>query len=202
MRHTKVFLGTALVLATLLAGCAKPPQVEWDSAKAALTAAENAQAGQYAENELRAAREAMNAVQAEIDAQAGKFSLFRSYKNAKTLIADATTRANDAAAAAAAGKQAAMEAANGSLEAARTALAGATAKIAEVEGCPRKPKGFAADMATMKGNLDGLTAEVARIESMVASEDYLGAKSAADALAGSAGTLTADLDAAKAKMGC
>jgi hypothetical protein len=202
MRNTKVVLGTALVLVTLTAGCAKPPQVEWDAAKAALTAAENAQAGLYAENELRAAREAGNAVQAEIDAQAGKFALFRSYKTAKQLIADATTKANDAAAAAAAGKQRAMEEANAALEAARTALADASAKIAEVEGCPRKPKGFAADMATMKGNLDGLTAEVTRIEGLVASEDYLGAKSAADALAGQAGTLTADLDAAKTKMGC
>jgi hypothetical protein len=202
MRNTKVFVGTALVLVTLLAGCAKPPQVEWDAAKASLTAAESAQAGVYAENELRAAREAANAVQAEVDAQAGKFALFRSYKDTKQLIADATTKANDAAAAAAAAKQLAMEEATAALEAARTALAGATAKIAEVEGCPRKPKGFAADMATMKGNLDGLTAEVARIEGLVASEDYLGAKSAADALAGSAGTLTADLDAAKTKMGC
>ncbi len=48
--------------------------------------------------------------------------------------------------------------------------------MAELGKCKRKPKDFKKDMETMQGDLDGYAAQVAGIESAVASEDFFGAK--------------------------
>ncbi|MEO8196982.1 MAG: hypothetical protein ABI689_09695, partial [Thermoanaerobaculia bacterium] len=58
------------------------------------------------------------------------------------------------------------------------------------------------DMELMKGNYDGLAAQVAGIESAIASEDFLGAKAQADSLKASTDTLVTDLQGAKVKIKC
>jgi hypothetical protein len=201
-RKTTLF-GVALLATALLAvGCAKPPQQELDAAKAALSDAEAAQAQSYAGSELAAARDALNAAQAEIDAQNAKFALFRSYKSASTMLADASTKATAAKDAAVAGKAKAKQEAEAAVQTAKDAVAQAQAKLTELEGCRRRPKGFAEDLATLKGQVDALAASAAGLDSQLTSEDYLGAKSAAESLTSQAQTLVADLDAAKTKIRC
>jgi hypothetical protein len=202
MRNKTLLVGTIVLTAALAAGCAKPPQEHVDAAKAALAAAETAGAKNYAADKLRAAQDAMNAVQNELDAQQAKVALFRSYKQTEELVTQATDKANEAAAAAAAGKQKAHDDAASAIEAANASLASADSAMTALEGCRRKPKGFAADMTTMKGTLDGLKGEIATAQSSMASEDYLGATSQAETVKTQADTLVADLEAAKKKMGC
>jgi len=106
MRRNQLSLfAVILVLAVVAVGCAKPPQQEIDAAQAALAGAQQAEAPRYAAESWDRAQQAMNAVNAELEAQNAKFALFRSYTKAKQLIADATNAANEAVQAGQAGKE-------------------------------------------------------------------------------------------------
>jgi len=194
-------LGVAVLSLTLATGCAKPPQVEIDAVKASLSSVE-ADASKYASDAWSKAQQAVNAVSAEVEAQANKFALFRSYTKTKELITasnQAITEAKDASATA---KESAKQAANDTLAQAKAALDAANTAMADLAKCRRQPKDFKKDMELMKGNYDGLAAQVAGIESAIASEDYLGAKAQAESLKASVDTLNADLASAKEKLKC
>ena len=203
MRRNKVVVGLAVVgLMFLAVGCAKPPQQELDGVKAGMSAAESAEAPKYAADAWDRAQQAMNAVNAEVEAQNAKFALFRSYSKAKELIAAANQSATEAKDAGVAGKEAAKNAAQAAMDAAKASLDAANALYTELGDCKRKPKGFSKDMEMMKGNLDSLAAQVTGIDSAFASEDYFGAKSQAESLKGQVDALAADMQSAKEKIKC
>lgn len=202
MSRTKLFVAALLAVSVIAAGCAKPPQEELDAAKALMNEVEGMAAAKWAPEAWAKVQESMSAATAEIDAQNAKFALMRSYKKAGELLKTFTAAANDAKTAAAAGKekwkgdaQAAVDAAKGAVTAAQTAMT-------ELEGCKRKPKGFAKDMEMMKGNFDSLNAQVAGLDSSMASEDYMGAKSAAEALKAQFDNLVTEFQNAKTKIKC
>jgi hypothetical protein len=202
MRNKNIaLLGVAVLALTLATGCAKPPQVEIDAVKSSLAGVE-ADASKYAADAWNAAQQAVNAVSAETEAQANKFALFRSYTKTKELIAAANQSIEAAKTAAADGKTAAMNAANEALAAAKTALETANTTMADLAKCRRQPKDFKKDMELMKGNYDGLAAQVAGIEGAIAAEDYLGARTQAESLKASVDTLVTDLTSAKEKLKC
>ena len=184
MRKNNVVIGSLVLTMTVLAvGCAKPPQQELDSAKAAVTAAEQAEAPKYAPDAWDKAQQAMNAVNAEMEAQNAKFALFRSYTKAKQLIADATNAAN------AAGEMDAGDLIAGQY-------------INDLQKCRRKPKDLRKDLEVMKGNMDGYHSQVTEIEGAFGREDYFGAKSQAESLKGQVDTMVNELEAAKKKLRC
>jgi hypothetical protein len=203
MRNSKLALvGIAALTLAVAAGCAKPPQQEIDALTAAMTGAEQAEAPKYAADAWSAAQQARNAVNAELEAQANKFALFRSYTKTKELIAAANTAAASAKDAGVAGKEAAKNAADEALAAAKASLEAATTAMTELGACKRKPKDFKKDMEAMQATLDGYAAQVAGIESAVGSEDFFGARSQAESLKGQVDTLVADMQGAKAKIKC
>ncbi len=203
MRNKKLaLLAVAALTLTMATGCAKPPQVEIDALKAAMSAAEQAEAPKYAADAWNAAQQAMNAVNAEIEAQANKFALFRSYTKTKELITAANSAATAAKDAGVAGKEAAKNAANEALAAAKEGLAAADTAMNDLLKCRRQPKDFKKDMEMMRGNYDGLAAQVAGIESAIAAEDFQGAQTQAASLKSSVDALTADLASAKEKIKC
>jgi chromosome segregation ATPase len=202
MRNKNIaLLGVAVLALTLATGCAKPPQVEIDAVKASLSSVE-ADASKYASESWNKAQQAVNAVTAETEAQANKFALFRSYTKTKEQIAAANQAIAEAKDAAAAAKEAARNSANETLAAAKASLDAANTAMTTLAACRRQPKDFKKDMELMKGNYDGLAAQVAGIESAIASEDYLGAKAQAESLKASADTLVTDLTSAKEKIRC
>lgn len=202
MRNTKLaLLGVAVFAMTLATGCAKPPQVEIDAVKASLASVE-ADASRYSAEGWNKAQQAVNAVNAEVEAQANKFALFRSYTKSKELIAAANQSITEAKDGAAAAKEAAKTAANETLAAAKASLDAANTAMTDLAACRRQPKDFKKDMEMMKGNYDGLAAQVGSIESAIAAEDYLGAKAQADSLKSSVDTLVTDLQGAKIKIKC
>jgi hypothetical protein len=202
MRNKNIaLLGVAILALTFATGCAKPPQVEIDGVKASLASVE-ADASKYASDSWNAAQQAVNAVNAEVEAQANKFALFRSYTKTKELVTAANQSITAAKDAAASAKEAAKSAANETLAAAKTALEAANTAMTELAACRRQPKDFKKDMELMKGNYDGLAAQVPGIESAIASEDFLGAKAQAESLKASADTLVTDLTSAKEKIKC
>jgi hypothetical protein len=152
MRNKNIaLLGVAVLALTLATGCAKPPQVEIDALKSSLAGVE-ADASKYASDAWNSAQQAVNAVNAEVEAQANKFALFRSYTKTKELITAANQQVTAAQEAAAANKEAAKTAANDTLAAAKTALETANTAMADLAKCRRQPKDFKKDMELMKGN--------------------------------------------------
>ena len=95
--------------ATLLAaGCAQPPTDVVNAAKAALETARTSEAADYAAESLKAAEDAVAALEAELNVQSEAFALTRSYNKTKELAAAATAAAEKAAADAQAGREAVM----------------------------------------------------------------------------------------------
>jgi len=202
MRRSWFVVMVALCVGVFAAACGKPPQQELDAAQAAMTEAEQAQAATYAPDEWSRAQEAMNAVNTEMEAQNAKFALIRSYGKTKENIAAAQTAAAEARDAAMAGKERMHSEAQAAADAAKASLDSAQQMMTTLEGCPRKPKGFSKDMEMMKGNWDGLSAQMAEIDAAMQREDYAAAKSQAESLKASADTLNTDLQSAKDKMKC
>ena len=198
----KATVGAFAATLLITAGCAKPPQEAIDGTRATLEGAQKAGSVEWAAQEWEAAQDAMDAVNAELELQEAKMAIARSYKETERLVSEAATKATAAEAAAVANKEAARVAANDDLEAARSALASAQTLATELQACPRKPKGFAADMELMTGSLTTLAEGLAPIESSLASEDYLGVSTEARALQAQIETLVADMQAAKTKIGC
>ncbi len=76
-----VFQISALALMVVLAtGCAKLPQAELDTAKAAVEAAKAVEANRYLAPEFNALQDSLNAANVEIETQKSKFFLTRDYK--------------------------------------------------------------------------------------------------------------------------
>ncbi len=195
-------LAVVAVVALLAAGCAKPPQVEIDATKAALTAAETAEAKTYATDAWNTAQQSLNAANAEVEAQNAKFALFRSYTKAKELLAKAKMDAEMAQREGVAGKEKARNEAQAAVDAVKASLTNAETLLTDLAACKRKPKGFAKDLEQLQGSLQGLKDVLPGIESAFAQEDFFGAKSQAQSLDQQVGTLVTDLTNAKTKINC
>lgn len=202
MRKNTVVGLLVLAVVVLAVGCAKPPQAELDAMKAALQAAEQAEAPKYAAADWDKAQQAVNAANAEVEAQNAKFALFRSYTRAKQLIDEATAAANAAKDAGVAGKQKAMNEAREAIDAAKASLAAAQEALAALEKCRRKPKDLKKDLEAQKGNLDGFATQVDQLESAFSQEDYFGAKAQAESLKGQIDNIGSELANAKTKIKC
>lgn len=203
MKRKQAVIGIAVVLtAGMFIGCAEPPTADLEAAKAALATAEKAEATAYADAELSAARQAIAEAEAELATQQGKFALSRKYDTAKGLIADAANKAAAAEKAAVANKDAAVKAAEEGLAALNATLGSIDAMVAHLNGCPKKPKGFDADMLVIGTQVDALKAEVAPVQEAISGADYRGALARVEAVSSQAATLTNDLQGAANRIGC
>jgi len=122
-RSALLLMGAAFVLALGVSSCAKPPQVEMDSAKQAIEKARQMEAEEYAQADLRAAQDSLAAADAEVNTQNGKFALFRSYKKAKALYLSAQQLGQTAEQNAVKNKEQAKQDAQAALEQARVSIA-------------------------------------------------------------------------------
>ena len=110
-KNELVTVAVVVTIAALVAGaCAKAPTQELEAAQVALAEAEAAGAADYAPEQWQTAQTTLNAAQAKIEEQNGKLGMMRSYDDAKTLLAQASTEAAAARDAAATGKEAARAA--------------------------------------------------------------------------------------------
>ena len=202
MSRTKFFAAALVAVSLVAVGCAKPPQQELDAAKAAMAEVENMGASKWAPEAWAKVQESMNAVTAEVDAQNAKFALLRSYSKAKELIASFNTAVADAKTATTAGKEQWRSDAQAAVDAAKASATAAQTAMTDLEGCKRKPKGFAKDMEMLKASFDSLNGQIAGLDSQIASEDYQGAKTAADSLKGQLDNLATEFGSAKTKIKC
>jgi len=187
-----LWVAALLVMAVALSSCAKAPQADFDAAKAKLEEARTAEAEKYAVNEFRAASDSLDAAQREIEAQNGKFALFRKYGHAKTLIASADAQFVTA-------KQAAIEGKERTKIEAEQLMTQAQAAIDStnmlVEKAP-KGKESRADLELIKSDLTGTQASLDEARASFQREEYLEAKAAAEAVINKANQLSAEVNAA------
>lgn len=202
MKKVLFIIAALLAVGLLSTGCQKPPTEELAGAQQALSAIDEAVTKEYAAAEFDEAAAALDAANAEIEAQGERFALVRSYDHAKELLAQAVEKADAAHEAATAAKAEAKAVAEAAVADLRTALEGATADLTALGECRRKPKGFAADLEVLTGRLEALGGEVAPIEEALAAEAFGDASAATATLSESVTALGADLHSAREKLGC
>jgi len=143
-------MGYALpVTIVMLAACAKPPQADIDAAQAALDSAKAAEAAEYAPESLTAAEDAMAALDAELQAQQGRFFVFRSYDQAKLEAENAVKAAQLSASEAMLAKERARSEASELLARTNTLLNEAS----ELLVLAPAGKGTAMDIAALRADL-------------------------------------------------
>jgi len=195
MRHPSV---TALALfafvAATAAGCAQVPQADIDAAKAAVEQATAAGAADYAPDSFRAAQDAQTALEAELAAQADKFSVTRSYAKATELAAALKTAGEKAAADAATGREAARNEATTLIADAKASLEKAEQMLAKAP----KGKGTAQDLAALKADLSGAAMSITEAETAFATEAFIDAKTKAEAAQATAANVIAAVEQAMA----
>jgi hypothetical protein len=90
-------LALLVVVALVVAGCGKAPDARIEQATAAFQAAEAAGAAEYAPDAWSRAKQAMDRMRAEVDAQGRRLGFLRNYGKAGTLAEEATRTAKQAA---------------------------------------------------------------------------------------------------------
>lgn len=161
-----------VVILSLMAGCAKPPQSDIDSAMTSLNTAVQAEAADYAQASLREAQTAKAALDAELAAQEKKFALFRSYKQATVLAADAKAKADKAMADANAKKEQVKNEVNAMTAEVDTLIIDTKAML---EKAP-KGKGTMQDLEAFKADIAGAEQAFAEAKTAYANGKYLEAQ--------------------------
>lgn len=195
-RSNSLLATAILATAIFVTACAKPPTEEITAAQAAIDQAKAAQAEIYASNTFRAAADSLAAANAEIQAQASKFALFRKYDHTKALVAAAQTTAARAQAEAVTEKEHARGAADEALTMAVAAVDSAKTVLAKAP----VGKDNRADVERMKADLAGAETALEGVRTAIASEDFYGAKQKADDIRNQSMTIVNDVQAAMDKM--
>jgi hypothetical protein len=150
-------LAFSLAVVLIMAGCAKPPENLLLRATAALQAAQNAGAAKYAPDAWATAQQALDKLKAELAAQAKKFSLFRSYAQARALGEAALKAADRARDEALAQKKLAGDAQTAVVEL-RRLLQSARSQLAAL------PRTSRLDVAGLRTMLDGASRQLDRAQ--------------------------------------
>jgi hypothetical protein len=173
------------VLAAALgaAACSQVPTENIDAARAALDAVQLEDAQAFAPAELQTAQAAREALDAELAAQQGRFTLFRSYDRTTELAAEAERAAAAAIQAATLEKEQVREEVAVAVASARTTLTDAGLML---DAAP-VGKGSTADLAVMRADLEAAMLSLADAEQDLVAERFDDARAKAEA-AGLVGT--------------
>jgi hypothetical protein len=190
-----LWVAAVLVAAVALSSCAKAPQADYDAAKAKLDEARQAEAQKYAPSEFQAASDTLSAAQTEMEAQNGKFALVRKYGRTKSLIASAQSLAENAKQAAIEGKERTKNEAQELLTQAQAAVDSASTMISKA------PKGKETKQALdeIKNDLQGAQSSLQDAHASFDREDYLEAKTTAQAVITKANELSGEIQSAMDK---
>jgi hypothetical protein len=186
---------TPIAAALLLTACAQPPTTEINSAKSALETARAAQAADYAPDAWNTANDLSARMQAELDVQADKAAMLRSYGTAKQLAVDVKTAADRAAQESVAGKETAKHDAEAMMAKAREARAAADKALASAP----HGKGTEADLASLKSDAAGADSSLEEMQRAFDAGDYLSAKSKAEAITAACEAVVKQVEAAQAQ---
>ena len=196
MRNRNLYFGLVACALVAVSGCAKPPDQSVSAVQSGIDAAKQAGAETYAAESLNQVQDLLGQAQAEIEAQNGKFALFRNYDKAEEILSQAKTAADTANQDAVAGKEQARQDAIAAIDGAKAKL---TAASDAVNSAPMG-KDTKAEIEAMKSEVLALGTTVTEAETALSSEDYLGARSQADGVAAKADQIAADVAQAVEKV--
>jgi len=187
-----VVVGAVMMLTT---SCAKLPQEELYAANASIEAAKAVEAQRYLPADFNALQDSMNKATTMIEAQKSKFSLMRSYKDAKALLVTVSTMAVTL-------KDDAIVKKEEVKNEVQTALTETTALVAEVKTliskAPRGKEGKAA-LEAIQTDLAGVEVALTEVATLVDNGDYMTAQEKVNAAKEKTNSLKAELEEAIAK---
>ncbi len=181
----------------MFTSCAKLPEAEMASAKAAVEAAKAAEADRYIPAEYRALNDSLNTALTEVENQKSKFVLFRSYKKVTAKLNNVVALGNTVKENAGIRKEEVKNQA-------QQTLAEATTLVEEVKALILKaPKGKEGKEAleAIQGDLALVEASMAEVATLLNNGDYLTALDKVKAANEKAGGLKAELEEVIAKKG-
>lgn len=195
--RSALLLCALIVLALGVSSCAKPPQVDMDAAKASIQKAEQAEAAEYAQTDLRAAQDSLAAADAEVTAQQGKFALFRNYKHAKALYASANQLGQTAEQNAIRNKEQARKDAEAALAEAQQAIANTRTVMASKEAqALRRGKETREALRQIEAELAATDSSLANVTAAQQQERYKQALQLARSATAKANSLTQEMQQA------
>ncbi len=178
MKHLLKYFTLGLLILFVLAGCAKQPTEDMNSAQKSVEAAKAAGDDKYMPEDAKKIDDNMAAAMNEIKTQDGKFFLSRNYDKAKQMLAQVKTDADKAATDVPARKEEAKKNALTGQEAATASVKEAKALLARA---PRG-KGSSADIEALKGDVKGLEDSLPELQQLIDKEDYVVATDKAKAI--------------------
>lgn len=183
-----------LTLASTLAACGKQPVEEINSTRAAIDAAVSEGAEKYTADDLKAVNDKLAVVMDEIKVQDGK--LFKDYDKAKQMLTALKVDADSLKAKVITVKEEQRAAAVAALGNASSSISEAEALLASAP----QGKGSAADIAMMKGDLQGLQATLGEVQPLIDSGDFVAASERAAAIQEKANAISAEVRAVQERV--
>ncbi len=194
-----MFRAVSLLMAALvtmaLIGCSKAPQQEMAASEAAMQAAMQAEADQYAPEAYQMAMDSLNAAKAAVQEQDSKFALFRSYGKSKEMFVSAQGLMEKAATDAVAEKERVRQEVMALMTQADSALAAASKAL---DSAPRG-KGSKADIELIKNDLTAVQATLAEAGNDVTAGKFLTAKAKLESVLSGSQRIITEIEAAKAR---
>ena len=193
MKKLLTTLTVVMAMLVVLTSCAKQPAQEMTDTKASIDAVIATGGDKYANEEVKQLNDQLTAALDEVKVQDGKF--FKNYDKAKEMLAKVKSSAETLNAEIPARIEKAKTDAIAALDAAKIAVADATALLAKA---PRG-KGSKADLEAMKADLAGLDAAIVEAQGMIDGQDYLGALDKANGIKDKAAQVSTQVTEAMAK---
>lgn len=190
---SRLLLSALLSLAAL--GCSVAPTEKLQEAQSTLGRARTSEADRYAPEAFFEAEAALEAARLEIDTQAERFALARSYEEANRLLDEAKALAEKAEETALAEREHARQAALEAIADAEKAMVEAQAAL---EAAPRG-KGTGADIAAMKKEIEDAASSLDEANAALEKGDYLSARAHAEAIRARTLSIVAEIDVARKK---
>ena len=178
MKRLLKYFSYGVLLMFILAGCAKQPTEDINTAQKAVEAARAAGGEKYIPEDSKKVDDNLAAALNEIKAQDSKFALSRNYDKAKKMLAQVKADAEKVKIDIASKKEEARKNALAGQEAAKASIKEAKALLAKAP----MGKGARADIEALKGDIKGLEDSVPELQQLIEKEDYVVATDKAKAI--------------------
>jgi len=178
MKRLLKYFSYGVLLMFILAGCAKQPTEDINTAQKAVEAARAAGGEKYIPEDSKKVDDNLAAALNEIKAQDSKFALSRNYDKAKQMLAQVKADAEKVKTDVPSKKEEAKKNALAGQEAARASVKEAKALLAKAP----MGKGARADIEALKGDIKGLEDSVPELQQLIDKEDYVVATDKAKAI--------------------
>jgi len=196
MKKTIISISAVVLMALMISGCAKVPQVELDAAKAAIETLKGAEVNRYMPAEFNALQDSFNEATAAVETEKSKFFLTRSYKEITEKLNGITASIEDL-------KTKSEERKAQVRDEVQAAITEVTNLVAEnktlLKKAPKGKEGKAA-LEAIQNDITVIEASLTEVNTLVTNGDYLTAQDKINAAKAKATSIMEELKAAIAKV--